>query len=193
MRADLNMYPRGMEDWDYGHLTFVATVRLTIEREIEFVQKHGLIEQDLINYQNRYLTRDGGISPDKILDSKNGSYIGLTDDNAEHISRHVKSGSNQISFDSSANRSNVDPEMINLEKMILDKQNRMRQKSTFGKLKSAVSNSISSSNVSIRSNEKSSKKSTTWSRVPLSNDFSVSHLDSPKDVNNIGNDEDDAL
>ena len=34
MRPDVNIYPRGLESADYGHLTYVASVRITVEREV---------------------------------------------------------------------------------------------------------------------------------------------------------------
>ena len=40
LRPDINVYPQGLENWDYGHLTFVATVRLMVEREAEFIEYH---------------------------------------------------------------------------------------------------------------------------------------------------------
>ena len=36
LRPDINVFPRNWETWDYGYFTFIASVRLNIEREIEF-------------------------------------------------------------------------------------------------------------------------------------------------------------
>ena len=45
VRPDINVYPRGLESYDMGHLTFVATVRLFVEREAEFPRMHRQAEQ----------------------------------------------------------------------------------------------------------------------------------------------------
>ena len=37
MRPDVNIYPRGLETVDYAFLTYIASVRVTVEREIKFV------------------------------------------------------------------------------------------------------------------------------------------------------------
>ena len=39
-RPDINVYPRGLESYDMGHLTFVATVRLFVEREVEYIEMY---------------------------------------------------------------------------------------------------------------------------------------------------------
>ncbi|ETO10724.1 hypothetical protein RFI_26653 [Reticulomyxa filosa] len=39
LRPDLNMYPRGLENFDYGHLTFVSSIRLMVEREAVYLSK----------------------------------------------------------------------------------------------------------------------------------------------------------
>lgn len=171
MRADLNMYPRGMEDWDYGHLTFISTVRLTIEREIEFVQKHGLIEQDLYDYQSRYLTRDGGVSnrkngksPRQLQNSSKNSgnkasdkYVGLADDEPA-----------------------AGPQIINLEQMIINKkENKNSSMMKKGSLFSGLFPNRSSSS----SNKQEIRNQT---RVPLSKDFSMSHLDGTSPLSSSG-------
>eukprot|EP00485_Elphidium_margaritaceum_P008562 CAMPEP_0202699386 /NCGR_PEP_ID=MMETSP1385-20130828/12610_1 /ASSEMBLY_ACC=CAM_ASM_000861 /TAXON_ID=933848 /ORGANISM="Elphidium margaritaceum" /LENGTH=540 /DNA_ID=CAMNT_0049356319 /DNA_START=1 /DNA_END=1623 /DNA_ORIENTATION=- len=36
LRPDVNVYPKGLEDYDVSHLAFVSTVRLCVEREAEY-------------------------------------------------------------------------------------------------------------------------------------------------------------
>merc|ERR1712039_718077 len=40
MRPDINMYPRGLEDWDLAHVAFVSTVQMVIDREKKFMRKY---------------------------------------------------------------------------------------------------------------------------------------------------------
>ena len=41
VRPDINIYPRGLESWDMGHVTFVATITMMLQREAEYAQMFG--------------------------------------------------------------------------------------------------------------------------------------------------------
>eukprot|EP01083_Nonionella_stella_P000311 921_1 len=39
VRPDVNIYPRGLEDWDMGHATFVSFIRLLLAREQMYIKR----------------------------------------------------------------------------------------------------------------------------------------------------------
>ena len=51
MRPDINIYPRGMESWDYAYLTYIASIRITVERENRLIDQQ-TIANNLINVES---------------------------------------------------------------------------------------------------------------------------------------------